>query len=180
MAEDLNIKGDEELMVYYQEGNEKAFEILYGRHSQKIYGYLKNHLRNPSFADDVFQATFLKLHSSRLRYDPAFPFLPWLFTICKSVMIDQIRKKERTKEDHNSIALELAQAEAPAMAVSLPSLLELPEIQQQAITLRYQQDLSFEEIAKKLETSPSNARQLLSRAIQKLKKSAGKGDKEDA
>jgi RNA polymerase sigma-70 factor (ECF subfamily) len=93
MKYDLKSLTDEELMVAYQEGNDRAFSVLYNRHSGKLFGYLKNKLKDSHLAEDVFQATFLKLHRNRSRYDPSFPFLPWLFTVCKTVMIDQTRKK---------------------------------------------------------------------------------------
>lgn len=37
---------DEELMRAYQLGSEQSFERLYLRHSGRVYGYLKNRLRD--------------------------------------------------------------------------------------------------------------------------------------
>ncbi len=73
------------------------------------------------------------------------------------------------------MALELAEAPQLVESVSLPTLASLPEMQQKAIELRYAQDLSFQEIAKKLETSPSNVRQLVSRAVKQLKAVVSRG-----
>jgi DNA-directed RNA polymerase specialized sigma subunit len=56
------------------------------------------------------------------------------------------------------------------------SLEVLPQFQKEAIELRYQKDLSFSEIAKHLETSPSNVRQLISRGIKKLKQIKDQGN----
>lgn len=162
-------QSDEELMHAYQQGNDSAFEILYRRHSAKVYGYLKGRLKDQAFADDVFQATFMKLHQKRSHYDSSFPFTPWLFTVCRSAMVDAIRKKKRIIEDLNAEAVEKATAEAGAEKPVLPDMSALPETQRQAVELRYSQELSFDEIAKRLETSPANVRQLLSRAMKKLK-----------
>jgi len=95
---------DEELMQEYQQCNEKAFEVLFQRHSGKVYGFLKKKLKDEAFVDDVFQATFMKLHHARSHYDPSFPFPPWLFTVCRSVLVDSIRKRERISEDLNELA----------------------------------------------------------------------------
>jgi RNA polymerase sigma factor (sigma-70 family) len=160
---------DEELMQEYQQCNEKAFEVLYQRHSGKVYGFLKKKLKDEAFVDDVFQATFLKLHHARSHYDPNFPFLPWLFTVCRSVLVDSIRKRERISEDLNEVAIENAVANEEVAPEPLPDLGALPASQRQAIALRYEQDLSFEEIAKRLETSPANVRQMISRGIRRLK-----------
>jgi RNA polymerase sigma-70 factor, ECF subfamily len=163
-------KTDEELMKAYQQGDDQAFAQLYRRHSSKVYGYIRKSVADQAFADDVFQASFLKLHSARAHYDPSFPFLPWLFTVCKSVMIDSIRKRQSIQEDLNELAVEQAVAAAPELeSVALPELGSLPDSQRKAIELRYAHGLSFEEIAKKLDTSPMNVRQLVSRAIKKIK-----------
>jgi len=163
-------------MRAYQNGSEDAFRQLFDRHSGKVYGFLTRQLRDRSQVDDVFQNTFLKLHQTRSHYDPAFPFTPWLFTVCKSVMVDFIRKRGR-QETQN---LEAESAAAPVIAElgSRLSTDDLPEQQRKVIDLRFREDLSFDEIATRLETSPTNARQLFSRAIRKLRQLALAGGKE--
>ncbi len=54
--------------------------------------------------------------------------------------------------------------------VLLPKDVDLNKNQRQAIVLRYGEDFSFEEIARSLETTSSNARQLVSRALKRLRK----------
>ncbi|MEO5969796.1 MAG: sigma-70 family RNA polymerase sigma factor [Bdellovibrionia bacterium] len=166
---DMNQLTDEELMKEYQSGNEMAFTILYKRHSAKIYGFLIGRLRERAFADDVFQATFLKLHKTRANYDATLPFMPWLFTVCRSVMIDSLRKKKHILEDSDSDSVDLARAPEIPDHTPLPSLDGLPANQRQVLELRYRSDLSFEEIAKKLETTPLNVRQITSRAVRRLR-----------
>ncbi len=161
---------DEELMKAYQLGDEKAFTILYERYSGRVYGYLRGKLRDRPSVDDVFQATFMKLHQTRASYDAGFPFAPWLFTVCRSVLIDHARKKERQLEDPDPIAIEQAVATViDPNGATLPNFEALPDSQRKALELRYTNDLSFDEIARRLETTQSNARQLVSRAIKKLR-----------
>ena len=52
-------------------------------------------MRNDAQARDVFQATFLKLHKCRDRYDASFPFVPWLFTICRNSFYRRRLREER-------------------------------------------------------------------------------------
>ncbi len=162
---------DEELMALYQQDDEPAFAQLYARHSSRVYGFLVNSLRDKAMADDVFQATFMKLHKSRLSYDTTFPFIPWLFTVTRGVMVDHLRKAGRIREKLDTEAVDgaVAPEHEPEQSSEMPSLAGLQPAQRKAIELRYGQDLSFEEIAKKLETSPMNARQLVSRAVKKLR-----------
>ncbi len=161
---------DEQLMKAYQNGAGDAFDVLFKRHSARVYGFLMNQLRDRAQADDVFQATFLKLHRSRRHYDPVFPFAPWLFTVCKSVLTDHRRKmsrvRERLDQDLVSSAVDDRQTVEPRPEISLEGL---SDRERTAIQLRYVEDLKFEEIAARLKTSSSNVRQIISRSIKTLK-----------
>ena len=172
---------NEELMLAYAKGSEEAFQILYERHSSKVYGFLAGKLKDRPLTDDAFQATFMKLHISRSQYDPALPFVPWLFTVCRTAMLDtlRVRKKSTRLEDLNPVEVENAVAETPKETSSIPGLQALPTAQRQVLEMRYLQELSFDEIASGLETSSENSRQLVSRATKKLRKilQGGEGNK---
>jgi RNA polymerase sigma-70 factor (ECF subfamily) len=168
----LREKSDEELMIAYQLGEAAAFEALYSRHAPKVLGFLRKKLKNESAARDVFQSTFLKLHKSRHRYDASLPFLPWLFTICRSELLDALKKPHLRKETsvpETPCAAASTEPDRPEIALT-----SLSPSQRHAIELRYGCELSFDEIANRLETSPANARKLVSRALQYLRGIHGK------
>ena len=160
-------------MIAYQLGEADAFEELYSRHSGKVLGYLKRKVRSEALALDIFQATFLKLHRSSSRYNASFPFVPWLFTICRSELLDALKKPHMSQE---ALMAEVPEPAGTAPAADQPeiSLQSLPAVQREAVELRYRKDFSFEEIASALETSPANARQLVSRALRSLRGLYGK------
>ncbi|MGZ3694961.1 MAG: RNA polymerase sigma factor [Bdellovibrionota bacterium] len=163
----MNNLSDEELMGAYQIGDEQAFSVLYQRHSGRVYGFLKSKFREEAAAKDVLQATFLKLHRTRAKYDAKFLFVPWLFTICRNEMLDAFKKNNQRQETLMAETPEPALTpEAETTEISLTSL---PAAQREAIELRFEQDLSFEQIAEHLATSPSNARQIVSRAVRSLR-----------
>src|SRR5574343_1651229 len=89
---------EEELMALYQDGSEDAFNLLYKRNSDKIYGFLLNKVRDEQVANEIFQSTFLKLHKGRHLYNKDLPFLPWLFAICRNTLSDYFRKNINGKE----------------------------------------------------------------------------------
>ncbi len=160
-------------MVAYQLGEAKAFEELYFRHSGKVLGYLKKKVRSDSLAHDIFQSTFLKLHKNCSRYNASFPFVPWLFTICRSELLDALKKPHMKYEE---IVENIPEPKAPDDSKAMPeiSLQSLPAPQRAALEMRYEKEFSFEEIAKALETNPTNARQLVSRAVRGLRGVYGK------
>lgn len=161
---------DEELMKDYLEGDENAFKDLYHRYSGKIYAYLKRRLARKELVDDAFQGVFMKLHKSRDQYRQSLAFAPWIFTIARSVSIDVSRstanyESKTTELDENSLT-------APVLInqkLDSEMLSDLSAEHKQALKLRYEEERSFDEIAKVLDTSSSNARKIISRAIQKLR-----------
>lgn len=154
-------------MLAYQYGDETAFSILYKRHSAKIYGYLIKQLGDGRKADDVFQITFLKLHRSRSLYKSEFPFLAWAFTICKSCLADFLRAQNRRPEiPVRHLPETIVEGSAP---LEIAAMANLSDQQRSLIEMRFRDDLSFEDIAKRINKSPTNVRQLVSRAIRKLR-----------
>lgn len=171
MNEKLDPLTDEELMVLYQEGHEDAFNRLYRRYADRVYGYLRKRLNDPQAANDVFQASFLKLHRSKEQFNSTFTFAPWLFTVVRSVLLDW-HKAQKNKVLDSEFKDELFRtSEITEAVVSFPrtELSKIPETQRLAVEMRYFGDLSFEEIAARLDTSPGNVRQLVSRGIKNLK-----------
>lgn len=166
---------DEELMALYQQGDEIAFTHLYSRYEGRVYGYLRKRLPDPQAAYDIFQASFLKLHRSKHQFNSSFMFAPWLFAVVRTALLDSY------KDRHNRIAtIELKDETTPGLQVEVPvvsrhDLSSLSEPQRSAVQLRYFEELSFEEIAGRLETSPGNVRQLVSRGVRSLKALFAKG-----
>jgi RNA polymerase sigma-70 factor, ECF subfamily len=165
---------DEELMLAYINGDMEAFEVLYGRHRSRVFGFLLSRLKNHSEAEDVFQAVFAKLHRKRHQYKPEIPFLPWLFILARNTMIDHVRKRDAEGKyvTISEAAIENYAApisDAPSVDVAIAELARLTESQRQALELRFNQGLTFAEIAEQMQTSADNSRQIISRAIRKLR-----------
>jgi len=155
-------------MVLYQGGDDRAFEVLYRRHSGRVFDFLQKRSSSQN-ASELLQEAFLKLHKARHQYSVQYPFLPWLFTITRNVLFDFSRLNE-TKVAKSMVTRELdltaAPEPRPEFGIALHSL---PEAQRRAIELRYLSDWSFEKIASDMRTTPLNARQLVSRGLKKLR-----------
>ncbi len=171
---------DEELMALYQNGSQTAFQSLYERHSGKVYGFLKKRISSEQKVHDIFQEVFLKIHRSKHQYKKNFAVLPWIFTITKSVMIDELRKDKRkvVVSDFNLDLLPTSEL-TPQVAVrdQIHDIIStLPESQKAAMHLRYIEEKTFSEIAAVLGTSDMNVRKLVSRGIQRLKELIRSGE----
>lgn len=91
-----DLASDEDLMGRFQaSGDQDAFALLVHRHEQALFGYLRRRLGDAALAEDVFQATFLRVHVKRASFDTGRPFRPWLYTIATNLAIDARRRDRR-------------------------------------------------------------------------------------
>lgn len=87
---------DEELIGRFQaDGDRDAFEALIHRYERELFLYLRRYLHDPDAAEDVFQATFLRIHLKRDSFEPGRRFRPWLYTIATNLAIDAKRRDRR-------------------------------------------------------------------------------------
>lgn len=170
---------DEDLMCRYQLGSEEAFAVLYERHAAKVFGYVRRRFPNQERASDVFQEVFVKLHKAKHLYNKTLPYLPWLFSVTRSVVLDGLRIDKRRSvdlvdKDIDQVVAE--QAHTSELSSFEPQLAKLPSAQRAAVQMRYVDENTFEEIATVLKTSPVNARQLISRGLKRLKELVTEGE----
>lgn len=168
---DLLEKTDEELMNLYKAGDFHAFEVLYHRHSGRVYSYLKSKTSS-ELANDLLQDVFEKIHNSREKFNNQFPFMPWLFTIAKNTLLDFLKRSETklsAKSNNSEYIIESIQDPNSKEQVDplepQEFLSSLPSKQKKTLELRYLEDWSFEKIAKEMHTSEGNVRKIVSRAL---------------
>lgn len=157
-------------MLAYQQGDNAAFNELYERYSGRVYAYLGNRVFNRNERDDLFQAVFLKLHKSRHLFNSTFQFAPWLFTICRTTLLDFLKMRKAEVISAAPITDQIVGEVSPDSALSLSQAgLELSDQQRAALEMRYRDGLDFSKIADRLKISSSNVRQVISRAVRKLR-----------
>ena len=166
---------DEELMVRYIGGDEIAFQEIFERYRGRIYAYLKRRISDAKMVDDLFQTTFLNLHRSRGRYSEKHPFSAWLFAVCRNVVRDHFRT--RRKHAPEVLGGDLAKEAAAVSDEGVSSATLLAEAltqvtprERQSMSLRYEAALDFDAIARSMNTTPQNVRQLLSRGVRKVRR----------
>lgn len=90
---------DDALMVRYAGGDASAFEELYDRYEDRVYGFCLRMTGNPDAAADAFQDTFRRAVEARDRFQPRGRFESWLFTLARRACADLLRNRE----DHASL-----------------------------------------------------------------------------
>jgi RNA polymerase sigma-70 factor (ECF subfamily) len=176
---------DAELVKNYQAGNEKCLEILITRHQKKVYGYILKSVKNPEVADDIFQDTFVKVvNQLKLKYYiEDGKFINWLLRITHNMIMDYFRAENkvsfaRSTDDCNVFeTLNLIEENSQDKIIRKQILHQvktlinyLPADQQEIIYLRLYEELSFKEIAQKLNVSINTALGRMRYAILNLRK----------
>lgn len=136
-----------------------SIEDFYREHSPAVYALLVSLCRDPVSAEDLMQDTFAKATRSLGGYRGGDP-RSWLFTIARSVFVDDVRPPPPTGEQ-----LEQSAADPDVTEIEVISgiLAMLPERQRTALLLADQAGLSMAEIAATLGISVGAAKVLVHR-----------------
>jgi RNA polymerase sigma-70 factor (ECF subfamily) len=154
---------DVELVRGALDGAESAFRELVLRYQRPVFGLIVRMVRDPARAEELAQDTFVKAFRALHTYDVQRKFSAWLLTIAHHVAIDELRKGalateslDQTTEDGERTrdfadvraATPAALAERAELASVLRSAISrIRPDYREVVTLRYEQDLDYEEIA---------------------------------
>lgn len=95
---------DEELVARFRTGRDPAaFDALVHRYEQELFGYLRRYLGNAEMAEDVFQETFLRVHTKCGRFERGRMFRPWLYAIATNQAIDAQRRARRHRPNTGEV-----------------------------------------------------------------------------
>jgi len=166
---------DAQLMLRVARGDTGAFEQLVLRHQERAWSFAWRYLGDAAEAEDVVQEAFLRILKAAHRYKPTSKFRTYLFTVVTRLCWDAISKKHPdyvatfpSVTDPTSNPEDLARDRETAGLV-FHALQSLPDTQRFALILRHYHDLSYEEIAQVLSTTPKAVDSLLQRARQSLR-----------
>ncbi len=153
---------DNQLVHAFQQGNDRALEILVNRHKDKIFTSIHMLVKDRYLAEDLFQEVFIKIIDTlrKNNYNEEGKFLPWAIRIGHNLCVDHFRKVKRTPtittgEDRDIFEVLNVSADSADKAIiksqsheKVRQLLEeLPAEQREVIVLRHYADMSFKEIA---------------------------------
>ncbi len=93
----LTQEADEDLMVRYQQGEVRAFEILLGRHRKSVFNFILRYVGDKETAEDLLQETFMRVIKGADAYKRQAKFTTWLYTIARNLCVDQTRRRKHRK-----------------------------------------------------------------------------------
>jgi RNA polymerase sigma-70 factor (ECF subfamily) len=182
-------RSDEALMLAYGNGDLAAFEIIYRRHSVRVYRYLLRQCGNADDAQELLQDVWTNLIRARTRYEVRARFSTYLFRLAHNRIIDHYRRRSHNPVYHGAnpgdgdADMDLADVpDVDIMSVEdrlhlrrlgarlLELIAQLPPVQREAFLLREEGGLSVEEIAEVTGVNAETAKSRLRYAVAKLRK----------
>jgi RNA polymerase sigma-70 factor, ECF subfamily len=157
---------DEALMLEFQGGSREAFEELFARYRQPLYGFFRRRLENKERADDLMQETFLAVVRATARYEPRALFRTYLYGIALKLLAAERRHASRNMPAPQAEAVEGALDNSLWVRRALEKL-EVSE--REILMLREYEQLSYCEIAELLRLPVNTVRSRLFRARAALK-----------
>jgi RNA polymerase sigma factor (sigma-70 family) len=164
------------------------FEAIYEEHFRSIYRYALLATRRPADAEDVVADTFARaLVAWRSGHGPSGRPLPWLLVICRRLVTDRWRRRRLIGwfsltgrgasggADEDAADLDPAADDDALNTREFWLWLEaltraLPARQREVLFLRYERDLTDDEIGQVLGLTASGVRSLTARAIASLRR----------
>ncbi len=163
-------------------GDQKAYAELMGRYRDSVYFMLLKMVNNKDDADDLTIEAFGKAFKRLNQYTPTYAFSTWLFKIASNNCIDFIRRKkmvtfsiDRTFENEEggkmSIDIKADELNPEEDMVKKQKVKLMHDVVDKLkpryrvlVELRYFEELSYEEIADKLELPIGTVKAQLFRA----------------
>ena len=167
---------DAETMRRWQEGDPAAFEALVRRWQQPMARFLTRLVGRPDATADLCQGVFLRVYLAGPRYREAGTFAAWLYRIALNVARDAGRKERRQPEPLKNIEPQVHinpadQCEQEELTQFVDQALQsLPEPLREMLVLRHFENLSFEEMARLLDTPASTLKSRFAVALDRLRR----------
>lgn len=171
----MNQKFEAEIVARVLKGEGQAYALLVEEYKTPIYNLAYRMTGNPRDAEDLTQETFIRAYQYLWRYDTRKKFFTWLYTIAFNLIKNHYQKNKK----HNiyeglsvhSLADNSPSPEAKLIETQEISvcLLRLEYELRALLVMKYQQGLSFEEIAEITGKSLSAVKMRIYRGLAKLK-----------
>ncbi len=176
------LRSDDQTPAHTSDGlNAEETKALFYRYAASLFAYLRQHTASREDAEDLLHEIFAAaMETSRFSQLGEAEQGQWLWRVARNKAVDTYRRKTRRPALELEVVAEQLYAgdeQAPEYALLrreeyaqlLAALESLPAVQQEALRLRFVNELSCAEVAKALDRREGAVRSMLSRAISRLR-----------
>ena len=163
-------------MDRYADGDNAAFAEVYDGVAPRVLAWLERHTGGDhTLAQDLLQATLLRMHDARGRFIRGARVLTWAYTIARRLLIDTRRTRHGETHYVETMPNELVEPEAQGLVEAAETARcmaaafgKLPAQSREAFTLTRGEGLSLRETAEVLGTTVMAVKLRVHRATRAL------------
>jgi RNA polymerase sigma-70 factor, ECF subfamily len=148
----------QQIALGLRQGDVVVLEALVEQYQYRLVRYLIYLLGRRDGVDDLVQETWLRVLERGSSYDGQSRFEPWLFRVARNIALDATRKRPMFSLDSNDDGVRPTPASEEPSPFTLAartedadrlarSLQTLDPVHREALVLRFQEDLSLQEIS---------------------------------
>lgn len=165
---------DFELVRRTKDGYQDAFSIIVERYQKPLHSLSMRYVRDTHLAEDIVQESFMKAYEKLSSFQFRSAFKSWLYRIVINTAKNSLRSKKPTVDIENvqikvENLCELNLMEKELLIQAQKLIQGLPEKQQKAVSLRVFKDMSFKEVADKMDCPYDTAKANYRHGLIKLK-----------
>jgi len=177
------VKKDEQLVDELKNGSIEAFEQLYNKYSNRLYGFAIRFARGNRYqAEEIVQNVFVKVWECRNQINGHYSFISYTCTIAKNMLLNEYQHQtiinihEAYVKTHYSIESNATQEEIEVKLLQerLSEIVEkLPPQRKKIFHLSRNHYLSNKEIAKQLNISESTVESQMNKVLAFIRRELG-------
>jgi len=188
----VNFNEDSVLLNRFKSGDNNSFKLLFLKYKSRIFNYINYKVSDVDTSNDILQETFIKVFKilGRGTYNEQGKFLPWVLRISHNLVMDHFRKEKRSKiiyeKDMYQSFVNIKSNENldsknvisdKTLSKTLNEMIDnLPDSQKEIVKLRFFENLSFKDIAKKNDISINTALGRIRYSLNNLRKQMDKSE----
>jgi RNA polymerase sigma-70 factor (ECF subfamily) len=179
----LRERGDDELMTLVRAGLADALRVLAERHMGSLVRFCAKFVFDVDAGKEIAQQAWLQVWAHRAHYESRAAFKVFLFTIARNLCRNELRRRARLGSwtDATAASANLASvvADDPNQLDALllrerkrellRALSKVPESQREAMLLRFDEELSYDDMAAVLGASESTLRSRVYHGLRALR-----------
>ena len=177
MAE--SVASDTELLIQFREPatRERAYTTLIRKYQEKLYWHIRRMVVDHDDANDVLQNVFIRVWKGLENFREDSQLYTWLYRIgtneCLTFLEQQKKRSSVSLSDIESGLADKVKADQSFDANKLEwklqlAIQQLPDKQRAVFTLRYYDEMPYEEMSRVLETSEGALKASYHHAVKKV------------
>ncbi|MGH8215756.1 MAG: sigma-70 family RNA polymerase sigma factor [Rhodanobacteraceae bacterium] len=159
-------------------GDRAAFEMLYRRTSNKLFGICVRMLRDPGEAEEVLQDVYVNVWRRAARFDPVrATAMTWLITLARNRCIDHLRRRREVPLDEATAGRIVDPGPGPARSSEASEqrqrledcLGTLAELQRKAVCAAFFSGATYNQLAARLDVPLATMKSWIRRSLIRLR-----------